>query len=231
MHAYWRNAGQWRLTAEAPQPQYAEQVIRTWEAVILEKSAEAIAKASEMLSLERQYHNVIQDEFETNLRSRELSKIIEALDSWIASNSTADPQGEVSTLERWHLLTLVARTADLNPTELELVTQPPPPEASRADYINWVNQALVSLENAVAITQDQFAALSTQRETINLSWAKANQDAKGLSAYLTLEPLNSADQAAQPVRRTGTAALIGGVIGVLVWGFVWLGRPLLKRSA
>lgn len=230
VHAYWRNAGQWRLAAEAPDPIHAEQVIQAWEAVILEKSNAAIANAVEMLNLERQYHLVVQEEADMNVRTLELTKTGEALQFWVSSKSTADPQGQVPTLERWQLLTLAARTADLNPTELELVTQPPPPEALLQAYITWVNQTLISLDNASGITQGQLATLSAQREAINQSWMKANERAKGLSAYLSIQPLNSADQAAQSARRTSTAALVGGILGVLAWGFVWLGRPLLKRG-
>jgi hypothetical protein len=227
LHTYWRNAGRWRLVVESPVPRHADQAVQAWKAAILEQSNAGISAATKMLDLTNQYNGVIHLEAETDMRLQELTAVSSALESWQARLQNGG-QAPLSTLDRWHLLSLVARATSLGSDSQTLVTDPPASEDPAQSYLPWIGQTLADLGDEAGIVQKQAADLASQREQLSQRWTEANKASGGLSAYMTVQSIVNDYQAAKQVRMQSAAALIGGIIGLIVWIMIWLGRPLRR---
>jgi hypothetical protein len=206
-------------------------MVKAWEEAVLSSTAEAIAQATRMQDITNQYNQVLESEYAARMHSHELDQARQTIQSWLAGQSQADPQAPLDALRRWQLLSAAARAIDLNPAEQALLETAPPPEAPASAYSEWVGQVLTSLDLSLATAKAQEADLVGQREALSRSWNEALSHSGGLSTHLTIEPLPGADEPARRVHTPAAAALIGGVIGVLVWVLFWLVRPLRKGQA
>jgi hypothetical protein len=231
LHAYWRSAGKWRLVAEAPDAARAAAMVRAWEDAVLSSTAVAISHASKMQDLTNQYNHIVELEAASRMHSLELNQARQAIQSWLASYGQTASQTPLDTLQRWQLLSAAGRAIDLNPTEQALLQDAPASGAPAAAYIEWAGQVLTSLDLSLATLQAQEADLVSQREAISRSWNEALGNSGGLSAHLRVEALPGADQPTKKVHTPAAAALIGGIVGVLVWILFWLVRPLRKARA
>jgi hypothetical protein len=159
----------------------------------------------------------------------QLDQTLAALQAWREAHApqTGEP---LDTLSRWRLQFLAASAAEVLTGDLLLLSDFPPPEAGVAAYVEAVDQALAALGERQAIVQRQATELVGQREALLAQWEVETQAAHNLTANLTVEPLAVDDLRAQPVRFTSQMALVGGILGVLAWGMIWLARPLRKAG-
>jgi hypothetical protein len=231
LHAYWRSAGQWRLVAAAPDPEAADRLVMAWKDVILEQVTAATAQAANMLFLTSQHQEVTQAEAVAQMRSLELAYASEALQAWLAGQESNPAQTSLPDLERWRLLSLAARVANLDPTDQAMLASAPPAGSAAEAYMPWIGPVFISLENEAAVLHSQISALASQRQAIEENWAEASRASHGLSAYLLVTELPAANQPAQPVRQASGIALVGGIVGVLIWSVIWLGRSALKAKS
>ena len=227
LRTYWRNAGRWRLVVEWRGRKYAEQLSRTWTDVVLEKTSQAAVHAQAVLSLGAQIEAHSRDEVVLRLQTTQLAQVRAAMQAWRDAHS-AQPGLSVDTLSRWRIQFLASSLAGLLPGELPLLAQFPPPEAALQDYLPEVDQALIALDEQLVVVQRQATDLSTEHEALVAKWEEESKAAHNLTANLQVEPLAVENEAAQPVRPTSQMALVGGLLGVLVWGLLWLARPLRK---
>jgi hypothetical protein len=104
----------------------------------------------------------------------------------------------------------------------------PPPGAERQEYLDWVGQVLVGLEENLGLQEEWERELLARQEELNQLWAEEEEQAHGLSAYLHIEPLNSAGVTVQAERTPALAALVGGFLGLIAWLAVRLSRIPVK---
>ncbi len=230
LSVYWRNAGEWRLVAEAPTPERASNLAQVWQQVILEEVKLALVHAQNMLTIDAQINATSDAQIETGSMITELSTIKGTLLTWQETAAQAGLDQSLTTMERWNLLLLVTRIVRLDTGGQALLEQAPLPGAPVEDYINWSNQALVLLEQELANLQTQAEALTSQQENLNNAWSAEFKASQGLSAYLMITALPSDNSQPYAVRPATQTALIGGTIGLLLWGLVWLARPHLRTK-
>ena len=229
LRTYWRNAGRWRLVVEWSGRARTEQLSRTWTDVILEKTRQAAIHAQAVLLLGGQIEAHSRDEVVLRLQTTQLAQVRTAIQAWRDAHS-AQPGVPPDTLNRWRIQFLASSVASLLPGELALLAQFPPPEAALQDYLPAVDQGLVALDEQLSVVQRQAADLGAEHEALAVQWEAESKAAHNLTANLQVEPLAVENEAAQPVRPTSQMALVGGLLGVLVWGLVWLARPLRKAG-
>ncbi len=229
LHTYWRNAGRWRLVVEWRGKVRAEQLSRAWTDVILEKTRQAAIHAQAVLSLGAQIEAYSRDAVILQLNTTQLAQVRLAIQAW-RDALAAQPGEPVDTLSRWRLQFLASSVAGLLPRELDLLKKFPPPEAALQDYLPEVDQALIALDEQLAVVQRQATDVAAAHETLAAKWGEESKSAHNLTANLQVEPLAVENEAAQPVRPTSEITLVGGLLAVLVWGLVWLARPLRKAS-
>ncbi len=226
LYTYWRNAGKWRLVAENSEPRHTTQLVRIWREVIIDEVAEATSQAAVMLDLSNQIQTVLNSKVTVEMQRVQLTQMKEALQTWVNEAEGQKVQQPLETLERWNLQTVATSVAAYNPVALPLLEKIPPPDAPSQDYLPWVERFIVVVDNDLAIVQEQSTKLTDQHDELTLSWEEASDASHGLTAFLVVEPLSDTNLVANPVRLTSQMALVGGLLGVLIWGLFWLGRPI-----
>lgn len=231
LQTYWRNAGKWRLVAQADQSIHAEQLATTWGDVVTHKVSQAIENGWQVLELSDRNHLLLTRQFDIAQEALVLSHTLEALNAWLLGARQADNQAAVEPLERWRLLSLVASSLQLNPVDASLLEEAPPTQAPVQDYLPWVERAALGAQGQLANLQNQLQDIEAQRQEITEQWEAASAASRNLTVYLTLERITENEIRGVPVRLSSTLALVGGILGALVWAFVWLARPLRRRAA
>jgi len=229
LQAFWRNAGKWRLAADWPGRERSTQLNLAWSEVVLEKTKSAAEHARTVLVLEAQLEALSRTDVDVRSRLVQLTQIRQALRVWRGEHE--QQSGEpVDELARWRLEFLAANAAGFLPGKLVLPGHYPPPEADASAYLPGLDQAIVALDEALVILSAQSADLATQRETLMARWQEESKASHNLTANLQIDALSSESPPVQPIRPTGQLALVGGGLGILTWGLVWLGRPARKAG-
>ncbi len=222
--AYWRNAGKWGLVAENKDPKMAAQAVNTWRDVIIEKTNFAISKSRELLQIDQQMKNLTRDEGEARLRQTELGEIKNGLLAWEEQVLGNVDNRSLDDLDRWRLWTLAAQAAGYDPSWQELLGNFPASERTAQEYGSWVERLMASIDLEVQTIQTRVDDLEKERAGLQTQWENSLLAGRGLSAALVVEKPSDQPANIEQARPTSTAALIGGVTGLLVWGLVMLAQ-------
>lgn len=220
--AYWRDAGRWRLVVENKNPEMAAQAVNTWRDVIVEKTNSSISKSRELLQIDLQMKNLTREESETNLRQTEMGEVRNAILAWeeqVLDNSDNSPPND---LDRWRLWTLAARAAGYDLGWQELLNDFPTVNSASQAYGPWVDRLIASVDLEVQNIQNQIESIGKERTGLQTQWENSLPEGRGLSAALVVEKPSDQSPDIVQARPTSTAALVGGLLGLLVWGFVTL---------
>ncbi|MDD2695763.1 MAG: hypothetical protein PHD58_07555 [Anaerolineales bacterium] len=231
LHVYWRNAGEWRLVAEAPSPQLATQLAQAWREASLAISEEAFAHAHQLLSLDAQLKALAAVQTDARLRDARLSAAQNELHTWRKSLEGTSATSALPVQDRWRLLSLVSLIVQDDEAGKVLLAEAPPEETPASAYLPWLERALDYAANELALSQQHLPEISAEFESAAARWNEEYGLARGLSAYGGVEPLEEVDEPARSVRPASWAALAGGLLGLLVWGLVQAARIFTKAPA
>jgi hypothetical protein len=230
LKVYWRNVGTWRLVAQQSSPERAAQLVQAWENAILGNVSTATAHAETAYEIFVNFQVAKRTQNELTLRITELKQVKSALESWCSS---ADPQGDsqsISPHQNWQLRSLVARTAPFNAEGMSVLNQAPSIKSPIKDYLDWVDQAITFIDVELPILQQQLSDFAAKSELLYPQWLEESTAARGVTAYLVIDPIPQSSGNPQQVRTTPTAVLIGGILGLIIWGIVWLAVPTIKSA-
>jgi len=215
---YWRNAGTWRIAAEVSKSQLAEQAVETWRDVILEKTEASIASAQEIFLLELQIQAIRDSLLQARIRSDLLLEVEETLVKFhkeLESLKNSDP---IDPSERWRLLSLVSQAAGMNIGWQSLLDSFPESHADEEEYSSWLDEIVIHIGVESELLSNQVEVLERESDQVLAEWEQAVKDGDGLAATLTVEQISGFNMSVRQLRPTGIAALVGGLLGLLVWG-------------
>lgn len=230
LHAYWRNAGRWRLVAEDRDPARAEAVVRAWGEASLEEVQNATRGAQKMLEMEAASRRLANEKVDLRQRVLALEGVQAALQSWSEQVSASEPARGLDPLERWRLLTLASRIVSADPAGQALLEELPEVGSPVSDTLPWTERALVSAQDELQRAQTWLAEAEAQFAEIYRLHDEAYGASGGLTAFLRVEPLPGVEIQAQALRPGPLLALVGGVLGLLAWALLWLALPLVKAA-
>jgi hypothetical protein len=230
LHTYWRNAGMWRLAAEDRDPDRAQALAQAWGEASLEGVQNATSQAQTMLELEARTRRLANEKVDLAQRTAKIAEAQAALEAWRSEVSVRGDARPLEDLERWRLLALAARLVGTDPAGRALLDELPAAGTPTPEALSWVERALVYAGDQASAVQAQLAQAGTLYDEAYQQLDAAYKASAGLTAFLRLEPLPGDNPRAQAVRPTAITALIGGLLGLLAWALVWLGRPLLRAG-
>ena len=231
MHVYWRNTGTWRLVVKAGDPSHATQFVQTWKQVVVDTVNQAIQAGTVMWNLNQQIKSVTEQQVATQMRLAELTQVRNALVTWRSTASQQDGNQILDIYPGWHLRSLVARVALLDATGLELLASTPQPGAPVLEYLPWVDRAIITLDEQLASIQNQTPILASMLAEYIGKWNEAYIKSLGLSSYLRVESIPDLQpKIAQPIRNHPVTALVGGILGTLIWVLCWLALPFIREK-
>ena len=221
---YWRNAGRWRLAAESSESQYAVQALETWRDVILEKTNNSINNAKNIYVIDLELKRIKDAQLHANSRQKQLAEIKSALTQWQNEYASSSDSLVLNPSDREWLITLGSQAAGFTQSWQMLLSSFPASNAPLAVYLTWVDQLLIGIETESEVIVGELEELQQQSDNLLSEWETALQDGDGLAATLTVELLSGAEPSVRYLRPTATAALVGGLVGLLVWSVISLLR-------
>lgn len=236
LHASWRNAGRWRLSAEVSwaknhSSELATQAVVAWHDVILRQVRQALQASNRLIGLQQEQAALIQQRTDLETRLTALRHAQGQSQAWrdiLLRLPTAQVLGEV---DRQQILLLAASALqDSEAPAGELLWQElkgafPPADAPAADYLPWLERLLQTVEQQTAVANLQIQTLKEQESRLSLEILQATQESRGLSAALTISDLDGELRIQHTVLRpTGQLLLIGSLLGAILWVMLWLLR-------
>lgn len=229
---YWRNAGRWRLVAEAKDPQHAAQLVLSWREVILEKMNEAVAYSRQLRSLDRRLSALEQQRVELDLRLTTLNEVKNALNTWqetLGVSSQSATSLDVS--DHWRLWALAAQAAGYSPGWQSLLARIPAPSAPLQAFDAWVKDALTLIEQDIASIHTQMERLDAERERLSVEWEQTLPAGRGLSAGLLIEAPSQDAPQVEAVRPTALISLVSGMASLILGTLVAWTRWTRERNS
>jgi hypothetical protein len=215
----WRNTGTWTLAVTGKDSQETQAIARAWQQSAQKQLTEASGHAQELLEIERELGRTGNELYLTRARLQVLDSTRQSLDRWQTALENQTSEASLTPIERWNLQLLAGQAVDNDPVSSNLLARIPAPQDPPAAYSAYVNQVRAALEEQVRLQTEREAALSQSQERLNADWQRTEQAARGITAYLTLEPLQSGEISVVRTSNAGLAALVGGLCGLLAFFF------------
>jgi hypothetical protein len=220
LRLYWRNAGRWRVTAQAGEARLAQQAATTWKTVILEMTDQALSNSRQLFVRDLELQQISRELVETSARVQELPEIKAAVLK--QREALAGSSQPVTLSARWELLALAGRVAQLNLAWQALIDSTPEQGSSPGEFVGWVDLLLAAINQESERLVERQEALAQEQAAASSAWEQTLGAGRGLSPSLSLQSVSDEPPEVSRVRPTSLAGLLGGLLGFLVWAFTAL---------
>ncbi len=226
----WRNAGVWHLRAENADPARAAQAVQTWGQVIVERVAAAVEHARTLVAIDSRLAVNAAAHSELAQRAVLLESLQEAVTSWHTRLSARPADQILPTAERWRCLAAASSAADWTPAWQAQLARTPGPNAAAVEIADWLGSVLALIEVELSDLPARQALLKREYAELAPHYARAASGSLALSAGLEVKLLSADSPALESLRSPASSALIGGMLGLLAWGFAALVQLSRRRS-
>ncbi|MFC1922209.1 hypothetical protein ACFLY4_02880 [Chloroflexota bacterium] len=224
----WRNTGKWRLVVRSNDPEKSKAAVEEWSQVFLEEYQAAQEHSLRLIDLNAQVRALNQIQVQLDRKIIILNMVISEISEIHGLLAAIDPDEQLPQLTRWNLYNLAAQASSVNPAWLELLDSFPDEMASQSDYIKWLDQLSISVDQESESSRIQFEQLDIEKKKTLDQIKIESEGSHGLSQTIEVSRMVEAKPQVIESRRTTTAALLGGIIGLLVWGIVWIAIPVWR---
>jgi hypothetical protein len=221
----WRNTGKWRLVIENYNPRYSEQAVLAWTDVFLSYYNTAKSNAYLQVEIDKQLQATANNLafFESRLSNLQSSQ--QQLDSARLGLANLPPDQPMPSLAYWQTWSLASQAASLNPPWSTMLADAPGEGASPAAMQSWLEQIEALIAAETANVEERVAQLSQEYAGLSAEFNAATEATGGLSANLEVGRQFITPVIAEPIRSNELTALVGSILGILIWSVLWLGRP------
>ena len=221
LSANWRNAGVWLLSANADTESRADNAVDIWRDVILDFTEETITSSQALFQLELTLRSLNDQLVQNQLQMTILKGSLNQLRESERELSKLDQNAALPDEYHQQLLALNIQLADVLPAGALVLSSFPEQNSTVASYLGWIEQLSSLIEDQILSLQVREEILVQEISDVSVVWEAALQDGQGLSATLNLENRNNSSPEVRQIRPYGIAALIGSMVGLLVWiGFL-----------
>jgi len=227
LHAYWRNAGKWRLVAESEDLQFALQAITVWQDVVIKKVHDATTASHEALEINRQIESIVTAKTLAIKQSAMCNQTIEAIIHWQQTTSHI-PFEQILTNSERDSLWIIANRPELGSSVSSILKDFPTTTASLKEYNVWIEKFLLSLNWENLILQKQIETLEKEHQHLALDYAETSRRSLGLSPDLIVDNIADDYPEQSVTRPTSLLILIGGFMGLILWAIIWMAKISLQ---
>ena len=219
MDTYWYDAGIWRLEVVHLQAEYASQAVETWRDMGYARIEELLVYAERAAELDAELQSSNTSIGIVEERIANLEVFLTTAEEWDAELAALPGEQTLDEDTRLALETWLDQQAESGSAWDALIVSFPDTEADLQTYHDWLEEAHLGAQGALADSQAEQALLAAKREEALEEYNQAQDDSFGLSANLYLEPSFGVSQGAR-VRSTGTVTLASGGVGLLAWALM-----------
>jgi hypothetical protein len=219
---YWRTAGKWTLVVQGGEAQRMEQAVQAWSVVSVEKVKEATLAARDTVIVDEELQEVSKTKAQAVTRRDDLLAAQASLESWIQKARQMDGDTPLEMTERWQVLSMATRMAEINPGGQSLLDGQPPVGATRQAYLDWAALITTYMQGEISQLEERIDTLEGRRQALAERFSTLQEQSLGLSPNLEIDKLEY--QPAETRRTPALLILVGGVMGALVWVYLQLAR-------
>ena len=228
VHAYWRNAGQWRLVGKAQTANQARELAEAWRDEILSEIGTAMLAARELPPLNAQIVTLAGQQSFLRQRNLDLTYTLKAVEDWQERLAERPPAQTLTDQERWQIAALVARARVITEPIAAEMAEPNQDDQNPQVYARWLVQAEPALRQTQVTLIQKIEDLDFQLSALTAAYIENVENARGLTANAYIEPLGE-EILVQAARSIPAALFFGALLGLLAWIVVWLVHPLRER--
>jgi hypothetical protein len=226
LQAEWRTAGIWTLLADSRSAKRSNQAVRAWSRNAVSGVKQAIFAAEQLIQVDEALQSIIAGQAQNTLLQEEYRTTKKTLQE-LLENATDLPQDKpLQPVERWQVLYLASRVAQFSPAWVEILNNPPAEDALPEDYVNWVEQIIVAINNELPMLTQRGEYLEEQSRLLSSEYENQLAASLGLSPNLVIKSLDKSSP--EIIRPTALIILIGTISGLLVWA-IWLLASLTRQ--
>jgi hypothetical protein len=229
LHAFWRNAGKWRLVAEHNNPTFATEAVILWQDVIVEQVHTSVAAAKEALETDLQMQATAGAQAGAADQVAALTDTQDRLEELHAGLSVGSPRTILDAPTRMLIWQAAAPVVATEAGRL-LGESFPAAEAPARDYLEWIGQVMPLIDAELGGAHWQYQVHAARYEELAQQYAQAADASLGLSAELLVQKISDRRLNASQVRPAGQAMLIGAGLGLIAWFLGFLVRPALQAA-
>jgi hypothetical protein len=226
--AEWRNAGVWLLSANTDSMARSVHAVDTWRDVILDLTQEIIDSSQELFDLELSLRSLNDDLVENQVQTAVLKGSLQLLREFKADLIDQDQDTSVSNQVHQELFTLATQITEIIPGKAQVTNGFPENNSAVSDYLIWIEQCQSFIEDKIRSLQVESDLLVAEISSLSSQWETALQEGQGLAATLNLGNRKSTPPEVRQIRSYGLAALIGSMVGLLLWIVVFLVKVTRK---
>ncbi len=225
---FWRNAGIWRFVAESNNPERSKAAVEVWSEVFLEELETAQEHALNLIDLNAKIKALNQ----TQVRLSEQLMILNISQNELHEfRKLTEPMNEndpVETLFRWELYSLAAQASKNNFAWGDLIDSIPDEGAPLSAYLPWIDRLEISIDQERQEIDFQLNQLYQEATSTLDQIATETESSHSLSQTMKVDRMLDVQPQLKVNRSSATTAVLGGIIGLLVWGWVWIAIPIWR---
>ena len=226
----WRDTGRWALIVRANDETQAEQIAAAWRMAILEKISAIAPHTRDLLALDTRMEDLAQSLRMILQRESMLTQVDGAYQDIRQDISRRQGDLTIDHLTRWRLYALFVNAADQNDVWMSLMDHFPGENALPGEYIPWMDDVLLTIDIDKEFLQELTTSLEKELDEVTAKQSIEFEAARGLSAHLTIEPLDGDQVTIQSLRPTAASTIIGGLVALLGWIIYFLAGLFIKRD-
>lgn len=217
LDADWRTAGVWSLAAYHRNPVRAEQAALAWREVSVARVGQAVEAARLTFMVDQELQANTHASLQAQLRLELMDESRSALATWIENAQTYPVDQPLALVQRETILALGLYPAQFSPAWNTILENQPSQSALPEAYITWCQKIVKLIEFEAPLLGKRIAQLQLDHQEMEVRYAEQAKRSLGISPNLTFESL--AEEPARPIRSTGVWILLGGLAGLITWGF------------
>ncbi|MCK4724485.1 MAG: hypothetical protein KAT29_01725, partial [Anaerolineales bacterium] len=200
----------------------AAHAVDTWRDVVLDLTRDAIASSQALYDLELTLRSLNDQLVENQLQTAVLEDLLQRLQDFSIVLIDQEQDAPVSSQIHLELFALATQLANTLSGEQQILLSFPDNNSPAGDYLIWIEQMRLLVEYRIRSLQVENDLLVAEISSVSSQWEAALQEGQGLAATLTLENRKNPQPEVRQLRSYGLAALIGSMVGLLLWIVVFL---------
>ena len=219
---HWRDPGRWQLVAESDTSEQALYLVETWKDVVLDKTNLAIASSQDLFFLDIKLQILESEQVRISLDIDELYGI---KDNLVKLRKDLEKGGDdelLGELQYAELTVLFTQAGICVPDWYQPGHEPLSPDSLTQDGLFWIDQAITLLNRRLENLSNQLDEVRSEQVVLMDQWRLSLHSGRGLAATIIVEDYSEVFTRVSQPRSPGTATLVGGIFGLLVWGIVIL---------
>ncbi len=217
MDVGFRNTGDWHLVFLHHERDLALNVVVAWEQVLVDQVNQAIDYGVQIRLVDEQIQSLLDERVALAIRQQNLKDIQSDLLEFDASLGEMPSDSQVSPIFQSQINSRVATAAGWDKSWLAVLEDAPANNATAREMQDWLQEVLVVLTNDLELIPETIENIDDQVQDLDSEYHRLLPLTHGFAPTLTIEShQETAPVQVARVRSQGTAALVGGLIGLLL---------------